>query len=71
MVAIVTRTEHPLDWIIRVHKEQGWILFMPGDGICDFCHKDIVPSIANSTKWRTGNAEQVTGCPLCHMSYCE
>ena len=42
--------------------------FMPASGVCYRCKKDIVPKLIS--KGNDGNL-LVTGCPLCHASYCD
>lgn len=42
--------------------------FMPDDGICYRCRKDIIPSLIEAGNDGT---RHVTGCPLCYRSYCD
>ena len=42
--------------------------FMPENGICYRCKKDIIPALME--KGEDGTA-LVTGCPLCFRSYCD
>ena len=42
--------------------------FMPGNCICYFCNGDI--ALEEIERGNNGS-ELVTGCPLCHRSYCE
>lgn len=42
--------------------------FMPHDGKCSNCRQDIVPKLIEMGLDGTG---LVTGCPLCHRSYCD
>lgn len=46
-------------------KEIGYPMFMPDDGRCFRCNRDITERI---TVERAGT-ELITGCPLCHWSY--
>jgi hypothetical protein len=43
-------------------------MFMPDDGICYRCNRDIIPI---EIKKGNNGSELVTGCPLCFMSYCD
>ena len=66
----ITDREVILRAITLAHDINGWPLFMPHDGYCTYCHKDITNKIAEkymlTHKW-----EIITGCPKCNMSYCE
>jgi hypothetical protein len=42
--------------------------FMPESGICYRCKRDIIPTLI--AKGEDGT-QLVTGCPLCHRSYCD
>jgi hypothetical protein len=42
--------------------------FMPGNGICWSCHKDIIPRLIEKGEDGT---KLVTGCPICMRSYCD
>lgn len=46
-------------------KEHEYPMFMPDNGLCFRCNKDITERI---TAERAGK-ELITGCPLCHWSY--
>jgi hypothetical protein len=50
-------------------KEKEAPFFMPGNGFCYCCHKDIVPILI--ARGHTGSDELVTGCPICFRSYCD
>jgi hypothetical protein len=56
--------------IVRVHKERGWILFMPHDGYCGNCNQDIVAAIC-AKEYGGYVLEMITGCPLCSATYCD
>ena len=47
-------------------KEKNSPFFMPGDGNCWSCHRDIVESYRERME-----KEVITGCPLCCRSYCD
>ena len=47
-------------------KEKGLPLFVPGDGICFSCHKQIYEKITEEV----AATEHITGCPICHRTYC-
>jgi len=47
-------------------KEKLSPMFMPGNGICWRCHKDITTVLAERMK-----QEVITGCPFCCRSYCD
>jgi len=49
-------------------KANGWPFFMPYDGLCRSCGRDIIKALIE--KGHDGTA-LVTGCPLCNQSYCE
>ena len=51
-------------------KETGAPFFMPGDGYCWRCEKDIIPALIEKGEDGT---KLVTGCPLigCWRSYCD
>jgi hypothetical protein len=49
-------------------KEKIYPFFMPGNGICFRCGRDIIPRLIE--KGENGKS-LVTGCPLCMYSYCE
>jgi hypothetical protein len=42
-------------------------MFMPSRGICFCCGKDITDRITKEQ----ASKEHVTGCPICHHSYCD
>ena len=42
--------------------------FMPRNGICFRCKRDIIPKLIE--QGQTGEV-LVTGCPLCNYSYCD
>jgi hypothetical protein len=46
----------------------GAPFFMPADGKCFRCKRDIIPELIANDEDGTGH---VTGCPLCCRSYCE
>ncbi|HPS93894.1 MAG TPA: hypothetical protein PK600_05475 [Deltaproteobacteria bacterium] len=43
--------------------------FMPSNGRCYRCNRDIIPALIKAGK--DGSKELVTGCPLCFRSYCD
>ena len=43
-------------------------LFMPQNGICWSCKRDIIPRLIE--KGEDGTS-LVTGCPICNRSYCD
>ena len=49
-------------------KENDAPFFMSRSGICYSCKQDIIPKLI--AKGEDGNY-LVTGCPLCHRSYCD
>jgi len=49
-------------------KEKSAPFFMPRTGMCYSCHRDIIPALIE--KGQNGKS-LITGCPLCHYSYCE
>lgn len=49
-------------------QEKKAPFFMPSDGICYSCRRDIIPRLIE--KGEDGN-NLITGCPLCHRSYCD
>jgi hypothetical protein len=42
-------------------------VFIPKDGICSSCDKQIFDKITIEEALTT----HITGCPFCHYSYCE
>lgn len=48
-------------------KENNLPLFAPYDGVCWACRRNIYEIISIEG---AGN-HLITGCPLCHRSYCE
>lgn len=46
--------------------DNGAPFFMPDDGYCYRCRRDIIPHLKGN-----GSDHLVTGCPLCFYSYCE
>jgi hypothetical protein len=63
MAAQVTRQE-----FLKNQSEIKAPDFMPSNGICHRCKKDIIPALIE--KGNDGT-QLVTGCPLCHRSYCD
>jgi hypothetical protein len=49
-------------------KENGAPFFMPEDGFCYSCRRDIIPALIGKDKDGT---KLITGCPLCFRSYCD
>lgn len=49
-------------------KETGAPFFMPSDGICWACGGNIVLKLIADGE--TGKS-LVTGCPICHRTYCD
>jgi len=43
--------------------------FMPADGMCYKCGSDVISALIK--RGENGSKELVTGCPICHRSYCE
>jgi len=43
--------------------------FMSENGVCYKCGRDIIPVLIN--KGEDGSKELVTGCPICHRTYCD
>lgn len=41
--------------------------FAPIDGRCFACHRQIYDDISVET----AESELITGCPICHRSYCD
>jgi hypothetical protein len=56
------------DEFLKNQREIKAPFFMPGNGVCYRCRKDII-----STLIKNGNngTSLVTGCPLCFWSYCD
>jgi len=50
-------------------KEINTPFFMPRSGRCDWCGRDIIPALIEAGN--DGSKRVVTGCPLCHGSYCD
>ena len=50
----------------QVFKTNDFPDFPPSDGICWSCHEDIIPHYGNN--WPVA---KITGCPICHRSYCD
>jgi hypothetical protein len=50
-------------------KEKGYPFFMPYNGMCWACGRDVVKSLIE--RGLRGKEDLVTGCPLCHRSYCD
>ena len=50
-------------------NEHAAPFFMPGDGLCYRCKKDIIAVLIEGGK--TGAEKLVTGCPICFRSYCD
>jgi len=50
-------------------NEKNEPFFMPKNGYCYSCRRDIVQPLIDRGK--TGKDELITGCPLCHRSYCD
>ena len=48
-------------------KRKEYPLFAPDDGICYACHKQIYSEISILQAGHT----HITGCPICHRSYCD
>jgi hypothetical protein len=42
--------------------------FMPNDGRCYRCNRDIIPELLRKGE---DGSKLVTGCPLCFRSYCD
>jgi len=51
---------------IEYCKTKNIPFFMPHNGICFSCHRDIIPELIKNGQ--TGNS-LITGCPLCHYSF--
>lgn len=49
-------------------EETGAPFFMPNDGRCYNCRRDIIPTLIERGEDGTF---LVTGCPLCYRSYCD
>jgi uncharacterized OB-fold protein len=49
-------------------SDTGAPFFMPTDGICWHCGRDVV---AVELEWGNDGSELVTGCRWCSYSYCE
>ena len=49
-------------------KEKDAPFFMPSNGRCYKCNRDIIPKLIE--KGEDGSS-LVTGCPLCYHSYCD
>jgi hypothetical protein len=52
----------------KLCADRGYPFFMPGDGICFRCRRDIVTHLIE--RGQDGKS-LVTGCPLCLYSYCD
>ena len=49
-------------------KENNAPFFMSRSGVCNCCRRNIIPILIE--KGNDGS-KLVTGCPLCHRSYCD
>lgn len=43
--------------------------FMPANGMCFTCGSDIISALIK--RGADGSKELITGCPICHRSYCD
>lgn len=50
-------------------KKRGIPVFMPYNGICWSCGRDIVAPLIK--EGLNGGETHMTGCPFCHRSYCD
>ena len=46
----------------------GAPFFMPEDGACFSCRRQIIPALIKKGK---NGTQLITGCPLCCRSYCD
>jgi hypothetical protein len=47
----------------------GAPLFLPLNGMCFTCGSDIISALIK--RGEDGSKELITGCPICHRSYCD
>ena len=58
-------------------KEKDYPHFAPMDGRCYNCNYNIYAEINHGNGYKSGHSferastELITGCPHCHISYCE
>ncbi len=52
-------------------SRKGYPNFAPGIGVCYNCHKQIYGDGKGQISVEDAGKSHVTGCPLCHRSYCD
>ena len=65
--------KNPYDWFLKSQMgrpEEERTGFVPNDGICWNCHKDITDGDNGITIDKLGN-NIITGCPHCYKSFCD
>lgn len=55
-----------IDAQIKYCEDNNYPMFMPKLGYCWLCARDIVPKLKDKMA-----TELITGCPICHRSYCD
>ena len=66
------RAKAGLDFISRQEDYchyKGLPFFMPANGVCWSCGKDMVKPLLE--RGMSGDEDHITGCPICHRSYCD
>jgi hypothetical protein len=54
----------------RYCEENNLPFFMPEDGVCWSCGNPIIDDL-RKMGYGDGDVRLVTGCPICHRSYCD
>ena len=65
---LITREIFVVNQEILCHKRSA-PLFMPLNGVCYNCGSDIISALIK--RGEDGSKELITGCPICHRTYCD
>lgn len=54
-------------------EEKKYPMFMPSNGSCWWCGKDVTARRNQSEEeaFKTASTTHITGCPHCHRSFCD
>lgn len=47
-------------------RDRGYPMFLPSNGFCYRCNANLAEHISEEDSKRT----LITGCPVCHISFC-
>jgi len=65
------KTQEEINHLLKLQadycKRTGLPDFAPKNGICYSCHRQIYQYISE----KKASTELITGCPICHRSYCD